>query len=219
VWRSAGNQVTTAVEQAPAEGDVRASPRRATLRSSCAAVLGSRGRRLGFVSTATALSLGYTILLPFKFTQRVSLDNWQYLSGYLLAWSVLLGSALAFVLVVQVYAIRQVTVGRSTAFGGAVSLASLLPSLLCCTPIVPTVLAAAGLSGMTLLTTSASLQYIFAAQQTAFLAGSLALLALVAWWNLRRVARAACLGEDGCAVADPAATDDQNQATTGGQGR
>ncbi|MDA8357621.1 MAG: hypothetical protein M0Z95_15300 [Actinomycetota bacterium] len=70
--------------------------------------------------------------------------------------------------------------------------ASLLASFLCCTPIVPSLLAFVGISGMGLYTTTGTLQHVFAVRQSEFLAASLVLLAAMCWWGLRKLARSQC---------------------------
>ena len=61
--------------------------------------------------------------------------------------------------------------------------ASLLASFLCCTPIVPSLLAFIGISGMGLYTTTGTLQHFFAVHQSELLAASLVLLAAMCWWG------------------------------------
>ena len=177
---------------------------RVTLRAGVVEVLGSRGRFAGFVVIAGAVTLLYTILLPFDYTQRFELANWNYLDAYLLAWAIVLGLGMGFVVSVQVYAMRRIAADR-VASGAAGSLAfvgSLLPSFLCCTPIIPTLLAFVGVSGVGLYGTTGTLQHFFAVHQTEFLSASLAVLVVTGWWGLRKVARAACLSEEGCAVEE-----------------
>ncbi len=167
-----------------------------------AEVLATRWRIAGFLMVSGVVAFFYTLLLPFEYTQRFELANWDYLSTYLLGWAIVLGLAMGLVVSVQVYAMRRVAAARaaSGAVGGVAFVASLLPSFLCCTPIVPSVLAFVGVSGVGLYTTTGTLQHFFAVHQTEFLAASLALLALMGWWGLRKVARAACLSEEGCEV-------------------
>ncbi len=178
--------------------------RRGTLRSALGEVLGSPGRLAGFVAVAAAVALLYTILLPFDYTQRFELANWHYLDAYLLTWAMVLGAGMGLVVSVQVYAMRRIARARAAAgtAGGVAFVASLAPSFLCCTPIIPTVLAFVGVSGVGLYGTTGTLQHFFAVHQTEFLAASLVLLALTGWWGLRKVATAACLSEDGCDI-DP----------------
>ncbi|HLI36812.1 MAG TPA: hypothetical protein VKV80_05650, partial [Streptosporangiaceae bacterium] len=118
-------------------------------------VLGSPARRAGFAVLAAAVALLYTVLLPFDYTQRFELANWQYLNPGLLTWAIVLGVAMALVLSVQVYAMRRVAVARARtgAAGGVAFVVSLLSSFLCCTPIVPTLLAFVGVSGAGLYST------------------------------------------------------------------
>jgi len=176
---------------------------RAGVLSTGVAVLASRGRLAGLVVTAAVVTLAYTILLPFDITQRFSLANWHYLNASLIAWSVALGLGMAYVFVVQVHAIRQIATRRSSVtVGGVAFLGSLLPSLLCCSPVLPTLFAFVGLSTAQLYGTTGAWQYFFAVHQTAFLAGSLVVLAVTAWWGLRRIANSTCAGDQGCATPD-----------------
>lgn len=193
--------------------------RRASSWSALAGVLGSPARRAGFAVAAAGVALLYTILLPFDYTERFELANWQYLNAGLLAWAIVLGAAMALVLSVQVYAMRKVAVARARtgAVGGVAFAVSLLSSFLCCTPVIPTLLAFVGVSGAGLYTTTGSLQYFFATNQTGLLAGSLALLVASGWWGLRKVAGAACLsGEcDSAGTCRPAAGDEHAVPMTG----
>jgi len=177
-------------------------------------LLAWRRNRALLAAVAAAITFAYTILLPYDYTQRLSLANWAFLTPGLLAWSLVLGAGMAFLVVVQVHATRRAVAARTGAVGGLAFIASLLPSFLCCTPIIPTLLAFAGLSAVSLYGTTGALQYFFAVHQTPFLAGSLAVLVLAGWSALRKLARAACLAgecapagdaEDRCApsVGDP----------------
>jgi len=165
-------------------------------------VLGSPGRAVGFVAVSAAVGLLYSILLPFNYTQRFELANWHYLDGSLLAWAVALGVGMGLVVSVQAYSMRRVAEARSAAgtAGGLAFLASVAPSFLCCTPIIPSLLAFVGVSGVSLYSTTGTLQHFFAIHQSELLAASLALLALTGWWSLRKLARADCLSSQGCAV-------------------
>ena len=167
-----------------------------------AEVLGTPVRIVGFLVASSVVTFFYTLLLPFDYTQRFELANWDYLDAYLLTWAIVLGLAMGLVLSVQVYAMRRIAVARaaSGAAGGVAFVASLLPSFLCCTPIVPSILAFVGVSGVGLYTTTGTLQHFLAVHQTQFLAASLVLLALMCWWGLRKVERSQCVTEDGCAV-------------------
>ncbi|MGC8472704.1 MAG: hypothetical protein ACP5PM_10505 [Acidimicrobiales bacterium] len=167
-----------------------------------AEVLGTPGRIAGFLVASGVVAFFYTLLLPFDYTQRFELANWDYLDAYLLTWAIVLGLAMGLVLSVQVYAMRKIAAARaaSGAAGGVAFVASLLPSFLCCTPIVPSILAFVGVSGVGLYTTTGALQHFFAVHQTEFLAASLVLLGAMCWWGLCKVACSQCFTEDGCLV-------------------
>ena len=167
-----------------------------------AEVLGTPWRIIGFLVVAGVVAFFYTLLLPFSYTQRFELANWNYLDAYLLVWSIVLGLAMGLVLSIQVYAIRRIadTRAANSTTTGLAFVAGLLPSFLCCTPIIPSLLAFIGMSGVGLYTTTGTLQHFFAVHQTEFLATSLILLSLMCWWGLRKVTRSQCFTEDGCAV-------------------
>jgi hypothetical protein len=166
-------------------------------------VFGSTGRKVAFVLLGIAVALIYTLLLPFDFTQRIEFANWSFLTAYQAIWSVLLGAGMAMVLVVQGYAMRRVARAKAStgAVGGAAFVVSLLPSFLCCTPFVPTLLAFVGLSGVSLYSTTGAVQHVFAVYQTEFLTGSLLLLVLTGWWGLHKITTASCLSDSRC--SDP----------------
>jgi hypothetical protein len=175
-------------------------------------VLGTRWRIAGFLCASGVVAFFYSLLLPFDYTQRFELANWDYLDAHLVVWSIVLGLAMGLVLSVQVQAMRRVAAARRAAgaAGGVAFVASLLPSFLCCTPIIPSLLAFVGVSGVGLYTTTGTLQHFFAVHETEFLSASLVLLGLTCWWGLRQVARSGCAGEDGCAAeGSPAAAPDR----------
>jgi hypothetical protein len=165
-------------------------------------VLGTPGRIGGFLVASSVVAFLYSLLLPFDYTQRFEFANWDYLDAYLLVWAIVLGLAMGLVVSVQVHAMRKVAVARAAngAAGGVAFVASLLPSFLCCTPIVPSVLAFVGVSGAGLYTTTGALQHFFATHQSEFLAASLVLLAVMCWWGLHKLARAECFDGEGCSV-------------------
>lgn len=168
-------------------------------------VLGTPARRVMVAGVAAAVTLLYTVLLPFDYTQRLTFANWQYLNASAVAWSLALGMMIGLVLGVQVYAVRKAAAAkvRTGAAGIGALLVSLSSSFLCCTPIIPTLLAFMGVSGTGLYLTTGSLQHFFATSQTPLLGASLALLVASGWWGTREIATAKCL--NGC-CKPPAAT-------------
>lgn len=155
--------------------------------------LGTLRYLLLFAVTAALTALFYSILLPFQYTQAFSFANWQYLNGELLAFSLAFGLLLGLTLTFQVYAMRQLVVRRSSGLSVGALIASMLPSMLCCTPVIPTILAMVGLSTVGIYGTSGVIQSFFAHQETLFLLASLVLLVLSALWSLRLVRQSRCL--------------------------
>lgn len=146
-----------------------------------------------------AITAAYRLTLPFAFTQRLSLRNWQFLTPRLLGFAMALGIRMAFLLTVQVHAFRRAAAARRAsgdkALSGFALVVSLLPTFLCCTPVIPAVLAT------------------FRHQRLQHDPLAAAVLRdppdrvhrcqprpsrLTAWRSLRRVARADCLSDTGC---------------------
>lgn len=164
-----------------------------------------RVNQVVFVVATIVVAFLYSLLLPFDFTQRFSIANWQYLDARLIAWSLVLAMGMASVVALQVHAIRRIAAARTRtgALGGLAFVGSVLPSLLCCTPAIPTFLVFVGFSTVTVYGTTGTLQHFFATHQTQFFIGSLLLMTLAAWWSMRRITRAACLA-NGCEPASRA---------------
>lgn len=169
-----------------------------------AEVAGDRVDQLTFLAVFAAVGFGYSILLPFDYTQRISFTNWDYLNTRYLFFTVAFALGMAWVLTLQVHAIRRIARDTSTSTGPAApagvfaAFVSLLPSLLCCSPVVPTAVSLLGLSAATRLRTTGRIQYFFATRQDWLLLGALALLAASGLWSTRKLARARCLAEGSC---------------------
>ena len=170
-------------------------------------VAGDRVNRIMFATVAVVAGFGYSVLLPFDYTQRVSLANWQYFGPRYAAFAAAFAVGLAWVVTLQVHAIRRIArtaraSGRGPRRGGPVgavaAVVSLLPSLLCCSPVVPTLVSLIGLPVATQLRATGTITYFFATKQDWLLGGALALLAATGLWSVRKLARASCLAGDGC---------------------
>ena len=167
-------------------------------------VAADRVDRSVFVAVFAVVGFGDSILLPFDYTQRISFANWHYFDARYVAFTVAFALAIAWVITLQVHATRRV-LGASrrsrtttTTTGSGIpaivaTVVSLLPSFLCCSPIVPTLVGLLGLSATTQLRTTGAIQYFFATQQDLLLLGALALVIGSGLWSTRKLARATCL--------------------------
>jgi len=199
-----------ATEPLPETGAI---PAAAHSPNSCWATLAQIARtpsyQLLFVVAAVLAGVVYSLLLPFEYTQRLSFANWDYLDPLLGVFSAAYGISFGAVVSLQVYALHRLTRrargrGATTTLGVLASLASCLA---CCSPLVPSLLAAFGVSGMSLLTASAPIEHFVGTEQNALLGGGLLVLVLTGVWSARRVTRTSCLAEASCcpaaAVEDP----------------
>jgi hypothetical protein len=172
-------------------------------------VAGDPVDRIVFGAVAAVAEFGYSVLLPFDYTQRVSFANWRYFGPRYAAFTVAFAVGLAWVVTLQVHAMRRIARNARTAAGRPrrgglagvlAAMVSLLPSLLCCSPVVPTLVGLIGLPAATQLRTTGTITYFFATRQDWLLGGALALLAASVLWSVRKLARAPCLAPECCEV-------------------
>lgn len=179
-------------------------------------VAADRLDRAVFAIVALVVGVGYSVLLPFDYTQRISLANWRYLDAPDLAFSALFALGMAWVLTLQVHAMRRLArtaigSGRMQDGGPLGTLAvalSLLPSFLCCSPVVPTVVGLVGLSATARLRAVGAVQFFFAAEQTPLLLTTGALLVGSVLWSTRQVVRARCRANQACCALPDERTDE-----------
>ncbi len=164
-----------------------------------------------FAAVAALAGFGYSVLLPSDYTQRISLASWQYFGPRYAAFTAAFPLGLAWVVTLQVHAMRRIAGNASAApgrtrrggpAGALAAVVSLLPSFLCCSPVVPTLVSLLGLPAATQLRTTGTITYFFATKQEWLLAGALAVLAASGAWSARKLARAACLAQDCCPAPD-----------------
>ena len=131
---------------------------------------------LGIFTLALTL---YVFTLPAVYTGGViGLISLRYLDAELLFFSLALAALLSLALSVNVYAVRA-SIGRLSGgltVGGVLS--SLLPAGICCTPVVPTLLAIMGASTPQIFGLTGRIQGFFATYEPAILTAALILLVL-----------------------------------------
>ena len=140
-------------------------------------VFGARPYRyLAAALFALALAL-YAFTLPAVYTGGViGLISLRYLTPELLFFSVALAALLSLALTLNVYAFRASVrkAGRGLTLGALTS--SLLPASVCCTPLVPTLLAVAGASTPQIFGLTGRVQGLFVTYEPLILTLALVLL-------------------------------------------
>lgn len=192
--------------QVSASGAAYVGPVARGWRATLGEVARDRIDRAIFLASALVVGFIYSLLLPFADTQRLAFANWGYLDARYVAFSLAFALGFAWLLTLQVHAVRLLARsareerGAGGPFAALSALLSVLPSLLCCSPIVPTVVGLLGLSASARLSTSVQLQHFFATNENALLAGGLVLLAASGCWAVRKLTRASCLAGECCAA-------------------
>ncbi len=149
-------------------------------------VLDSKMRFTAFLAIAVLLFFGYSYLLS---SSSLNLSYPKVALGlniYSLAISIVISAFLSLSLVMNAFAFANGTrVGGKVGLGAAV--ASIVPSSLCCTSVIPAILAAFGASTSTIIRVAGALQGPFATYETLFIAASIGLLLLSIFLVSRRI--------------------------------
>ena len=96
----------------------------------------------------------------------------RYLTPPLAVLAVALGFGLGATLAINLTAVKKSGTSGAVGFAGVIS--SVLPGSLCCTSVVPSLLALAGSSASSIIGSTGKIQSIFALHENAFLLASLA---------------------------------------------
>lgn len=121
----------------------------------------------------------YVVTLPAKYTGgAIGLVSLRYLSAGLTALSVVLALLLSLAVTLNLHAFRASLRRRSATLGVSAVLASLVPTSMCCTSLVPSVLAALGASTPQIFALSGRIQGTVTRAEPFILALSVLLLLL-----------------------------------------
>jgi hypothetical protein len=133
-------------------------------------------RLLGFGIFALALTF-YAFALPAVYTGGViGLISLRYLDAELAFFAISLAALLSLALTLNIYAFKASIRRRSGRLGVAGALSSLLPATICCTPVVPTLLAILGATTPQIFGLTGRIQGFFATYESLILAFALILL-------------------------------------------
>ena len=134
-----------------------------------------------------ALAL-YLLTLPATHTGgTIGLVSLRYLNAELAFFSVTLALLLSLAVTLNIYGFCASLRQRGAALSAGAVLASLVPSSVCCTSLVPSLLAAMGASTPQIFGLTGRIQGTVASSEPVFLAGAAALLLLslgLAAWNI-----------------------------------
>ncbi|HED04204.1 MAG TPA: hypothetical protein ENI60_05505 [Candidatus Fraserbacteria bacterium] len=162
---------------------------------------------LGLFAGALVL---YLFTLPAAYTGgTIGLISLHYLNAELLFFSVALAALFSLVLTLNIYAFRAATRGQGRSLSLGAIFSSLLPSSVCCTSLVPSLLAAFGASTPQIFGLTGRIQGIFAQYEPLFLAFSLILLLFALWLAARNILNSCSLTERSVSLIGP--TEEENQ--------
>ena len=134
-------------------------------------------RRLALAIFIPALTL-YGFTLPATFTGGViGLVSLRYLNLELALLSLALAAALSLALTLNVYGYRRAGDRRICGVTAGAMVSSFLPASICCTPVVPTLLAFLGASTPQIFGFAGQVQGLFATYETPILMLALTLMA------------------------------------------
>ncbi len=129
------------------------------------------------LALGSVLTAFYLVMLPASAVGGLSLVALQYLTPSLALAAAALGYGFALAVTLNAGALaRRSRAAGAVGIGGL--LAAALPGSLCCTSVIPSLLAAFGASVPTILGTTGKIASIFARFESAFIAASLIGVAL-----------------------------------------
>ncbi len=140
-------------------------------------VFATRGYRLLAIILFLAFLTLYLFLLPGAYTGGiVGWASLRFLTPTLIFFSFLLSVLVSLSLTFSVYGFRVAASAKGQGASLLSVITSILPGVLCCTPVVPTLLALAGASTPTIFGLSGRIQGIFATYEVHFLVAAALLL-------------------------------------------
>lgn len=142
-----------------------------------AIVLRTGKYRLLAAGLCAMLLVVYLFTLPAVYTGGVvGLISLKYLTAELALFSIALALFLSLTLTLNIHAFRASARSRGAGVSSGAILASLLPSGVCCTSLVPSLLAILGASTPQIFGMTGRIQGFVASNETAFLAFALVLV-------------------------------------------
>ncbi|MCW1301806.1 MAG: hypothetical protein OH316_01585 [Candidatus Parvarchaeota archaeon] len=136
-----------------------------------------------FTAILLAVSLVYGYLLINSATGMI--DFGSYYRYFDVASAIIISLLISWVITLNVYSYRSRSAKRDVKFTVSSIVSAILPSSLCCTSIVPSILAVSGLSTSFILGNTGKIQSIFSIYGPAFIAAG----ALIAFVGLMQITR------------------------------
>jgi hypothetical protein len=138
-----------------------------TLSAATAIVLARRSRRALTAGLAGGLTLMYMVILPSLILGKITLQALRYITPVEFVFSVLMGSALSLILVMNLYGLRRTKACSRRAVALSI-VAGVVPNSLCCTTVIPAVIGFFTISTSVLFTVSPAIQAFLARYAVAF---------------------------------------------------
>ena len=165
-----------------------------------------RTRRYRYLAVALFLSAltFYLLTLPAAYTGgAIGFVSLRYLNPELAFFSLILALLLSLALTLNVYGFRASLRRRGAALSASAVLAIMVPSSVCCTSLVPSLLAALGASTPQIFGLSGRIQGTVARHEPVFLSGAVLLLLLSVRFAAQSVTGACALPMKGGHIDAP----------------
>jgi hypothetical protein len=129
---------------------------------------------LGFLVASAIFIFLYLLLLPMQYTSMFTLENLTFVNWWIALYSVVMGCGFGAALSSSFLGLKFSGSKASSSFS---SLVGVVPSVLCCTPVIPLVLSTLGASTAGIYAVSGKIQGTLSTYESLFLiAGFLILL-------------------------------------------
>lgn len=146
----------------------------------------------GFVAVSMLVTVVYAYLLSFSDLNIGSVPRILGISIYELLISLLLGIMFSLLLTMSVFSTKR-NIKSSENVGIGALIASIIPSSMCCTALVPSFLSIAGASTATIIGVTGRIQGPFASLEPVFIVAAIAIMFFGIVQSSKRIYKGCCV--------------------------
>jgi hypothetical protein len=154
--------------------------------------LSGKSYMAGFAAASILVTIVYAYLLSFSSLNLGNVPRILGISIYELLVSLLLGIMFSLVLTMSAFSIKR-NIKSSEKVGIGALIASIVPSSMCCTALIPSVLSIAGASTATIIGVTGKIQGPFASLEPVFIIAAVVIMLIGIAQSSKRIYAGCCV--------------------------
>jgi hypothetical protein len=154
--------------------------------------LSGKAYAFGFVIASVLVTVVYAYLLSFSSLNLGNVPRILGISVYEVLVSLLLGTMFSLILTMSAFSIKR-NLKSSERMGIGALIASIIPSSLCCTALVPSLLSIAGASTATIIGVTGKIQGPFASLEPVFIIAAIVIMFFGIVQSSKRIYAGCCV--------------------------